>query len=643
VTELGRYRLSHVIKRGANAEIWEARLIAGGDFERRVALKRALSGADPTFVKSFLDEARIASQLHHANIVPVIDVGELDGVPFQVQELVDGLSLDAIAEASGGRVAPEIVLHVGAVIGEALEYAHRARDRDGRPLGIVHRDVTPENVLVSWEGDLKLVDFGNAHARRKQAVTEIGIVKGKLHYLSPEQAQGRAVGPETDVFALGCVLHRLSAGRSPLDGMTIVQIGAGTPPVIDPSLPLDLSAIIRRAVEVSVAHRHRSAEDLARACAAALAGRAVYDARARLKALMAVLRAERTDAPIDMASDRPRKPTAVYTAEVEDEHEETTAAREVTSATTALERPAASTVPVEIDPDAVTQLAPSEWTDSQLTAPSGTVEVQIEDPTPVANGPAPALDRPKPVLEAPVALKGGYPRTIEISYISPRRIQLSHLLALGLVASASVLVALLASQPGPEPPAVILAPEPPVISRVEPIAIAPEPEVDAEPAPEPDSEPETAPAHARPRTKASKRSGSDPMAEVRAEVALALGRRSLTIADARADPVLARDIRALEAAAEAKDRSAAQEAARAIDGRLAGWVASPAIVDAKLKGVSSRLLAVSKVGVEKGRAEALEQEYFDLRARYRRDLGKKECSELFTDVVALERKIDALR
>src|SRR5262249_15128058 len=150
-----RYRVLRPIKKGGMAEVLEARVVGHEGFERKIALKRLRAdlSADPSFVRSFIDEARIASQLHHANIVSVFDFGFLDGVLFQALELVEGvdlLDLYARADDRSVRLPTEVALHIANEVAHALEYAHNATDASGKKMRIVHRDVSPENILVSW-------------------------------------------------------------------------------------------------------------------------------------------------------------------------------------------------------------------------------------------------------------------------------------------------------------------------------------------------------------------------------------------------------------------------------------------------------------------------------------------------------------
>ena len=277
------------------AEVHEASLAGHDGFVRRVALKRVRRelARDDELVRMFSDEARIASHLHHANLVAVLDYGVHEGVPYQALELVVGASLEHLhaACAREGRAIPEeLAIHVAREIAHGLAYAHRAKDAEGRALGLVHRDVSPSNVLVSEAGDVKLTDFGIAFAKKREVETAHGVARGKPSYMAPEQATRGTLDARTDVFALGCTLHFALTGRSPLEGdAVLMKLLVGEPAPLDASLPDDLRALVAKAVAPDRRDRHASAEAFAEALDAAYRRRSDRDGRAALRAWVAPL------------------------------------------------------------------------------------------------------------------------------------------------------------------------------------------------------------------------------------------------------------------------------------------------------------------------------------------------------------------
>jgi len=277
------------------AEVFEAELAGELGFARKIAIKRMLgdAAADPRALQRFLDEARIASRLHHASIVAIFDVGLLDDLPFQVLELVDGLNAQQLLQRAGGRLPLEVALAVASEAAHALAYAHAATDDAGASLGVVHRDVKPSNILVSWAGDVKLADFGIAIARDRAARTETGAVAGTFGFMAPEQRMGWAVDGRADVFALGLTLHALVTGATPLQDLAVeLAVIDGRPIPLDPDLPEDVRRLIARAVAPARLDRPSAAE-LAAALGAALAPRLVRDARGVLRDFVEPLGARR--------------------------------------------------------------------------------------------------------------------------------------------------------------------------------------------------------------------------------------------------------------------------------------------------------------------------------------------------------------
>jgi serine/threonine-protein kinase len=270
------------------AEVFEAELAGELGFSRKVAIKRMLgdAAADPGAAQRFLDEARIASKLHHANIVGVLDVGLLDDLPFQVLELVDGMNAQQLMARAGGHLPLPIALILAGSVAHALDHAHSAHDDAGVPLGIVHRDVKPSNLLVSWGGDVKLSDFGIAVAYDRTALTETGVVAGTAGFIAPEQRVRSEIDGRTDVFALGLTLHALVTGYTPLRELAVeasLLVGETVP--IDAALPADIAQLIARAVAPKRTDRLTAAQ-LADAMGAALASRLTRDARSHLRAFL---------------------------------------------------------------------------------------------------------------------------------------------------------------------------------------------------------------------------------------------------------------------------------------------------------------------------------------------------------------------
>ena len=300
-----RYRLRRRLGRGGMAEVFEAVAIGERGFARTVALKRMLPEIGRVHDDGFLDEARIASHLHHANIVSVLDYGIADGLPFQVLELVDGLDLQG-ALALGGPLPPELALHVCTEVAYALSHAHEARAPDGQPLGIVHRDVKPANILASYDGDVKLGDFGIAFARDRLQRTEVGIAKGTREFMSPEQWVAGEVDARSDVFSLGCVLYALITGDSPMGRTRAEQLLEGEELTFGKPLPDDVAPIVARATRRQKRERFPTAAATAEALGAALQKRLEQPPKALLQKWMQELE--------PLAEARPKEPVEVELA-----------------------------------------------------------------------------------------------------------------------------------------------------------------------------------------------------------------------------------------------------------------------------------------------------------------------------------------
>jgi serine/threonine protein kinase len=271
--KLGRYELLRNLAVGGMAELFVARASGLEGFEKLVVLKRILPqlATNADFIKMFLDEARIAALLHHPNIAQVYDFGRAGESYFFTMEYVPGKDLREILRAAKRRGGIPLEHALGIILGVAagLHYAHERVGIDGEPLGIVHRDVSPANVLVTRDGGVKLVDFGVAKARSRQTETRAGTLKGKIAYMSPEQCKGEEVDRRSDVFALGILLYELSTGTRLFKGDNEFAIlrEIATQDVPPPSsrtadYPPELEAIVLRALKREPAERYPTAEEL---------------------------------------------------------------------------------------------------------------------------------------------------------------------------------------------------------------------------------------------------------------------------------------------------------------------------------------------------------------------------------------------
>ncbi len=262
-----RYELLDRIGVGGMAEIFRGKAVAAGGFEKPVAIKRILAhlSQDPKFVELLIAEAKILSLLKHRNIVQIFDVGlGDDGKYFLVMEYVDGKDLGAIQrglEARRRRLPFDLALHIGAELCEALEHAHSAKAPDGKPMSLVHRDISPSNVLLSRAGEIKLTDFGIAK-RAEQEATRSGAVRGKFAYIAPEQARNEHVEPRSDVFSVGILLwelitnRRLFSGLGDLEALRAVREGKIQRPIdIDPKIDPQADVLVMSALSRDIAKR----------------------------------------------------------------------------------------------------------------------------------------------------------------------------------------------------------------------------------------------------------------------------------------------------------------------------------------------------------------------------------------------------
>jgi serine/threonine-protein kinase len=273
-TPVGRYVIRRKLAEGGMAEIFLAQSRGPEGFEKQVVIKRirAPLADDPSFVQMFIAEARVASKLNHANIVHIFDFDQHQDTYYLAMEYVRGKSLAEVHRRARtlGRSFPQVLAaQVALEVARGLAYAHKLTDH-GQPLGLVHRDVTPHNVLVSYDGAVKLTDFGIAKASNRASTA--GMLKGKFAYMAPEQARGEAVDARTDIFALGITLWELLSGARLFDGDSDLAVLRAvqdreiiSPAVSNPEVTPALAQLVMRALHRDPARRFQTAGELERA------------------------------------------------------------------------------------------------------------------------------------------------------------------------------------------------------------------------------------------------------------------------------------------------------------------------------------------------------------------------------------------
>jgi serine/threonine-protein kinase len=306
------------------ASVWIARQRGKHGFEKLVAIKTILPkfAEDLRFQQMFLDEARIASRIEHANVAQIHDLGEEHGILFLAMEWIDGDALSklrAALERRGRLIPPAIALRILADTCGGLHAAHELRGGDGALLGVVHRDVSPQNILVSVRGMAKLIDFGIAKARDRVAdETNAGLIKGKIQYMSPEQAMGNDVDRRADVWAVGAIIYHLLAGRPPYEGdnqlATLHLLTSGNPPAPLPSsVHPEIAAVVRRSLAHDPAKRFATAEQMQEAIELAMSEARLVATAADVAAFVnehmadrALARKEAIDIAVNAAQERAR-------------------------------------------------------------------------------------------------------------------------------------------------------------------------------------------------------------------------------------------------------------------------------------------------------------------------------------------------
>ncbi|MBL8957406.1 MAG: protein kinase [Myxococcaceae bacterium] len=301
---VGNYQLIKKLATGGMAEVWLANQIGIEGFNRHIVVKRILPhlSEDPEFVQMFLNEAKIASRFNHPNIAQIYDLGQGDGQYFIAMEFIHGEDLGRLmrkAWSTGQWIARPLAIRIIAEACKGLYYAHTRNDERGQPLRVVHRDISPQNILISFDGSVKLVDFGIAKAADQASMTKSGAIKGKFAYMAPEQAGGKPLDARTDLFALGLVLYELLTGVRPLkrdSELATLQAAlecAIDPPSVVAEVPAELDDVVMRALAKAPDDRYRDASMFQMALEEFLISQRLVATSVQISELMETLFAER--------------------------------------------------------------------------------------------------------------------------------------------------------------------------------------------------------------------------------------------------------------------------------------------------------------------------------------------------------------
>jgi serine/threonine protein kinase len=310
-----RYRILEKIDAGGMAEIYKAVSVSIDGFEKAVAIKRILPQMtqDQKFVTMFLDEARLSMQLNHANIVQILDLGKVGETYFMAMELVDGANLRKVIQKAIDaqvHIPVNVACFIAIEMAKGLAYAHEKTDAAGQSLGIVHRDVSPPNILLSRQGEVKVTDFGLAKAKSNVSVSETDVVKGKFAYLSPEVVDGKEPDARADIYAIGIILWEMLCGRrlfvAKTDMETVELVRKGEVPkstALRADVDEDLDKILQRALAKNVKRRFQTCRELEQDLAGYLAKKGVRATSADLVAfLREMLDAQPAPEQLDVAT-----------------------------------------------------------------------------------------------------------------------------------------------------------------------------------------------------------------------------------------------------------------------------------------------------------------------------------------------------
>jgi len=269
----GKYQLLQKIAVGGMAELYRSKVTRAHGFEKLVAIKKILPHLTDqgNLVKAFIDEAKLAALLQHENIVQIYDFGSIDGEYFIAMEYLFGKDLRKLTHKARETAVPlglENTLYIISRICAGLDYSHNLKDLQGKPLNIIHRDINPQNIFLTYEGQVKIIDFGIAKAASHNSTTHEGLIKGKLAYMSPEQATGKTIDHRSDIFSTGIIFYELLAGRRMFEGETMQiysQVREARYEPLErllPDLPAKLHEIVERALAKEPDHRYQTCGEM---------------------------------------------------------------------------------------------------------------------------------------------------------------------------------------------------------------------------------------------------------------------------------------------------------------------------------------------------------------------------------------------
>ncbi|ATB27267.1 serine/threonine protein kinase [Melittangium boletus] len=321
----GKYQLIKKLATGGMAEVWLARQRGIEGFAKNVVVKRILPhlAEDREFVEMFRNEALIAAKFNHPNIAQVYEFGEANGTYFIAMEYIHGEDLGRVlrkAFNAGGWIAQPLAIRIVAAACEGLYYAHTRTDDAGRPLKVVHRDISPQNILISFDGSVKLVDFGIAKAADQASMTKSGAIKGKFAYMAPEQAAGKALDHRADIFAIGLVLYEMLTSERPLKrDMELATLQAALecnipPPSQVADVPRELDSVVMRALAKAADDRYRDARQLQTSLEEFLVSQRWVAGSVQISELMEALFADRLEEEKRSGNPEPRSEGESVTA-----------------------------------------------------------------------------------------------------------------------------------------------------------------------------------------------------------------------------------------------------------------------------------------------------------------------------------------